>query len=161
VDLRTPGELDAAFGDMIRRLGEAHLDVEGILVEKFVSGGRETIIGMTTDPSVGPILMFGLGGIYVEALKDVSFRLAPVTEDDAREMLDSIRGARLLQEYRGAAVDRDALVEAIQRVSQLVGDHPEIAEMDINPFLAFSEGGIAVDARFALHSPTATRSEVR
>ena len=112
VDIRTPEELDAAFGDMIRRMGEAHLDLEGILVEKFVSGGRETIIGMATDPSVGPILMFGLGGIYVEALKDVSFRLAPVTEEDAREMLDSIRGARLLQEYRGGAGDRKAVVAA-------------------------------------------------
>jgi acyl-CoA synthetase (NDP forming) len=116
---------------------------------------------MTTDPSVGPILMFGVGGIYVEALKDVAFRLAPVNEHDALEMLDSIRGARLLQEYRGGAVDRGALVEAIQRVSQLVGDHPEIAEMDINPFLAFADGGLAVDARFSLHPPHERRQEVR
>jgi acetyltransferase len=161
VDIRTSTELEAAFGDMIRRMGEAHLDLEGILVEKFVSGGRETIVGMTTDPSVGPILMFGVGGIYVEALKDVAFRLAPVNEHDALEMLDSIRGARLLQEYRGGAVDRGALVEAIQRVSQLVGDHPEIAEMDINPFLAFADGGLAVDARFSLHPPHERRQEVR
>jgi acetyltransferase len=160
VDIRTPGELDAAFGDMVRRLGEADLDLEGILVEKFVSGGRETIIGVTTDPSVGPILMFGLGGIYVEALKDVAFRLAPVNEHDARDMLDSIRGARLLKEYRGGAVDREALVEAIQRVSQLVGDHPEIAEMDINPFLAFGDGGLAVDARFSIRPPDAERREL-
>jgi acetyl coenzyme A synthetase (ADP forming)-like protein len=150
VDIRTPAELDKAFGDMIRRMGEAHLDLEGILVEKFVSGGRETIIGMTTDPSVGPILMFGVGGIYVEALKDVSFRLAPVTEQDGYEMLDSIRGARLLQEYRGGAVDRAAVVEAIQRISQLVAAHPEIAELDINPFLAFEDGGLAVDGRVSL-----------
>jgi acetyltransferase len=161
VDIRTEEELDSAFGDMVRRMGEAHLDLEGILVEKFVSGGRETIVGMTTDPSVGPILMFGVGGIYVEALKDVSFRLAPVTEHDARGMLDAIRGARLLREYRGGAVDREALVEAIQRVSQLVGDHPEIAEMDINPFLAFADGGLAVDARFSLHPPDEPRPEVR
>ncbi len=160
VDIRGPEELDAAFGDMVRRMGEADLDLEGILVEKFVSGGRETIIGMTTDPSVGPILMFGVGGIYVEALKDVAFRLAPVNEHDAREMLDSIRGARLLQEYRGGAVDREALVEAIQRVSQLVCDHPEIAEMDINPFSAFADGGLAVDARFSLYPPDVKRQEV-
>ncbi len=161
VDIRTPEELDVAFGDMVRRMGEAHLDLEGILIEKFVSGGRETIVGMTTDPSVGPILMFGIGGIYVEALKDVAFRLAPVNEHDAREMLDSIRGARLLQEYRGGAVDRDALVETVQRISQLVGDHPEISEMDINPFLAFPEGGLAVDARFSLWPPHEERREVR
>lgn len=151
VDIRSPEELDTAWGEMVRRVSEADLDLEGILVEKFVSGGRETIIGMTTDPSVGPILMFGIGGIYVEALKDVAFRLAPVTEHDAWEMLDSIRGARLLQEYRGTRVDRGAVVETIQRVSQLVGDFPEIAEMDINPFLAFRDRGVAVDARFSLH----------
>ncbi|NJD18217.1 MAG: acetate--CoA ligase family protein, partial [Gemmatimonadetes bacterium] len=160
VDIRTPEELDAAFGDMVRRMGEADFNLEGILVEKFVTGGRETIVGMSTDPSVGPILMFGIGGIYVEALKDVSFRLAPVNEHDAREMLDSIRGARLLREYRGGAVDREALVEAIQRVSQLVGDHPEIAEMDVNPFLAFDEGGLAVDARFSLHAADRDRREL-
>jgi acetyltransferase len=160
VDIRTLEEMDVAYGDMVRRLGEADLDLEGILVEKFVSGGRETIIGMTTDPSVGPILMFGVGGIYVEALKDVAFRLVPVNEHEAREMLDSIRGARLLKEYRGGAVDREALVEAIQRVSQLVGDHPEIAEMDINPFLAFGDGGLAVDGRFSLRPPGGGQGKV-
>jgi acetyltransferase len=152
VDIRTPAELDAAFGDMIRRMGEAHLDLEGVLVEKFVKGGRETIIGMSTDPSFGPTLMFGLGGIFVEVLQDVSFRLAPVSEVDASEMLGAIRGAKLLDEFRGnAGADRAAVVQAIQRVSQLVVAHPEIAEMDINPFLAFPEGGLAVDCRIALH----------
>ncbi|HKJ03525.1 MAG TPA: acetate--CoA ligase family protein, partial [Longimicrobiales bacterium] len=154
VDIRSAQELDAAFGDMIRRMGEAHIDLEGILVEKFVRGGRETIIGTSTDPSFGPILMFGLGGIFVEALQDVAFRLAPVSEVDASEMLNSIRGAKLLEEFRGnAGVDRGAVVEAIQRISQLVIDHPDIAEMDINPFLAFPEGGLAVDCRVALHAP--------
>jgi acetyltransferase len=104
--------------------------------------------------------MFGVGGIYVEALKDVAFRLAPVNEHEAREMLDSIRGARLLQEYRGGAVDREALVEAIQRVSQLVCDHPEIAEMDINPFSSFADGGLAVDARFSLYPPDVKRQQM-
>ncbi|HSG06863.1 MAG TPA: acetate--CoA ligase family protein [Longimicrobiales bacterium] len=157
VDIRSVQELDAAYGDMIRRMGEAHIELEGILVEKFVQGGRETIIGMSIDPSFGPILMFGLGGIYVEVLQDVAFRLAPVSEIDASEMLDSIRGARLLEEFRGTAgVDRSSVTEAIQRISQLVVDHPEIAELDINPFLAFPEGGVAVDCRVALH-PKADR----
>ena len=152
VDIRSAQELDTAYGEMIRRMGEAHIDLEGVLVEKFAKGGRETIIGMSTDPSFGPILMFGLGGIFVEVLQDVSFRLAPVSEVDASEMLESIRGARLLQEFRGnAGVDRGAVVEAIQRISQLVVEHPEIAELDINPFLAFPEGGLAVDCRVALH----------
>jgi acetyl coenzyme A synthetase (ADP forming)-like protein len=151
VDIRTPGELDVAYGDMVRRLGEADVDLEGILVERFVSGGRETIVGLSTDPKFGPILMFGLGGIYVEALRDVSFRLAPVSEVDAQEMIDSIRGARLLRELRGeAGADRTALVEAIQRISQLVVDHPRIRELDVNPLLAFAKGVLAVDCRVAL-----------
>jgi acetyltransferase len=153
VDIRSAPELDAAYGEMIRRMGEAHIDLEGVLVEKFVKGGRETIIGMSTDPSFGPILMFGLGGIFVEVLQDVSFRLAPLSEVDATEMLTSIRGAKLLDGFRGnAAVDRGAVREAIQRISQLVVEHPEIAELDINPFLAFPEGGLAVDCRVALHA---------
>ncbi len=153
VDIRTPAELDAAFGTMVRRLGEAEIDLEGILVEKFVSGGRETIVGMSTDPAFGPILMFGLGGIFVEALQDVAFRLAPVSEVDAQEMLSSIRGARLLEEFRGeAGADREALIEAIQRISQLVVDHPEIRELDVNPLLAFSEGALAVDCRVTLQA---------
>ena len=154
VDIRTPRELDLAFGDMVRRLGEAEIDLEGILVEKFVSGGRETIVGLSTDPSFGPILMFGLGGIYVEALKDVSFRLAPVSVVDAEEMIGSIRGARLLEEFRGeAGADRAALVEAIQRISQLVVDHPRIRELDVNPLLAFTKGVLAVDCRVSLQPP--------
>ncbi|HSM60445.1 MAG TPA: acetate--CoA ligase family protein, partial [Longimicrobiales bacterium] len=152
VDLRTPAELDTAFGEMIRSLGESSLDIEGILVQPFASGGRETIVGMSTDPLFGPILMFGLGGIHVEALKDVAFRLAPVTGIDACEMLSSIRGARLLDELRGEpAADRAALVEAIQRISQLVEEHTGIAELDVNPLLAFPEGCLAVDGRIRLH----------
>jgi acetyl coenzyme A synthetase (ADP forming)-like protein len=152
VDIRTPEELDRAFGRIVKKLGEAEIEIEGVLVQRFASGGRETIIGMSSDPSFGPILMFGLGGIYVEALRDVAFSLAPISEVDAREMLSSIRGARLLDEVRGeAGADRDALVDAIQRLSQLVVDHPDIAEFDVNPFLAFSDGGLAVDCRISLH----------
>ncbi len=156
VDVRSQDELDAAFGELVRSLGEEGVDLEGILVEKFVSGGRETIIGMSTDPSIGPILMFGLGGIYVEALGDVSFRLAPVSEIDALEMLDSIRGSALLEPVRAeAGVDKKSLVEGIQRISQLVIDHPEIAELDVNPFLAFPNGGLAVDCRVSLRADEA------
>ncbi len=151
VDIRNAGELDVAFGELVRDVGEAGIDLEGILVQRFASGGRETILGMSTDPSVGPILMFGLGGIYVEVLKDVAFRLAPVSEVDAREMLSGIRGARLLEELRGdPGVDQDAIVEAIQRLSQLVVDFPEIEELDVNPLLAFADGSLAVDCRIAL-----------
>ncbi len=151
VDVRSQEELDETFGTLIRTLAEAGLDIEGVLIEHFASGGRETIIGMSTDPSIGPVLMFGLGGIYVEALGDVSFRLAPVSQVDAEEMVGSIRGSALLEPIRGGGgVDRAALVEAVQRISQLVVDHPEIAELDVNPFLGFPSGGLAVDCRVAL-----------
>lgn len=151
VDIRTREEVEVAFGELVRNVGEAGIDLEGVLMQRFVSGGRETIIGMTTDPILGPVLMFGLGGIYVEILQDVAFRIAPVSDLDAEEMLQSIRGARLLEAVRGeSAVDRRALVETIQRVSQLVIDHPTIGELDINPFMAFPEGGMAVDARVSL-----------
>jgi acetyl coenzyme A synthetase (ADP forming)-like protein len=151
VDVRSQRELDEAFGDLVRTIGEASLDLDGILVERFASGGRETIIGVSTDPAIGPILMFGLGGIYVEALGDVSFRLAPVSRVDAEEMLSSIRGSRLLDSIRGeAGVDRGAVLDALQRISQLVVDHPEIVELDVNPFLAFPSGGLAVDCRVRL-----------
>ncbi|MCG6987254.1 MAG: acetate--CoA ligase family protein [Gemmatimonadetes bacterium] len=151
VDIRSQVELDEAFGDLIRRLGDAEIDLEGILVQRYAKGGRETVIGMSTDPSFGPILMFGLGGIYVEALKDVAFRLAPVSEVDARDMIGSIRGARLLEEFRGEeGVDQRALIETIQRISQMVLDHPDIVELDINPCLAFPDGVLAVDCRVAL-----------
>jgi acyl-CoA synthetase (NDP forming) len=113
--------------------------------------GRELIVGMSVDPAFGPLLMFGLGGIHAEVLKDVSFRIHPVSDVDAGEMLDSIRGAAILEGVRGEPpVDRALVEEVIQRVSQLVGDHPEITELDINPFIAYPDGGVAVDARIAV-----------
>ena len=151
VDIRTPEELRTAYGTLVRSLGEAEAELEGVLVARFASGGREVIVGMSYDPVFGPILMFGLGGVLVEALEDVAFRLVPVSEVDAREMVDGIRGVRLLEPFRGEeGVDRDALVEAIQRVSQLVNDHPEIVELDVNPFLSFPVGVLAADARISL-----------
>jgi acetyltransferase len=122
----------------------------------MVRGGRETIIGMQLDPSFGPLLMFGLGGIFVEVMKDVAFRISPITDLDAREMVRSIRGFPILQGVRGAApADLAAIEEAILRLSQLVLDHPEIASFDVNPFLAFEEGrrSLAVDARMSIVPP--------
>lgn len=122
--------------------------VDGVLVQKMVPRGKETIIGMTLDPQFGPVLMFGLGGIYVEAVRDVVFRVQPVTDVDAAEMVRAIRGVGLLQGVRGEpASDLAAVEEAIQRISQLVGDHDAIREMDVNPWMAFPTGGVAVDGR--------------
>jgi acetyltransferase len=150
IDLRDDTELRSAFESITKRVRDASpgARIDGIQIEQYVKGGREIIIGMSHDPLFGPVLMFGLGGIYVEVLRDVVFRIQPVSDVDAREMIDSIRGAKLLRGVRGeAASDTDLLVEVIQRVSQLVGERPEVLEMDINPFVVFESGGIAVDAR--------------
>ncbi len=125
--------------------------IEGMLVQRMVRGGRETIVGISREPTFGPLVMFGLGGIYVEALGDVQFRVAPIGPLDAHDMLHGIRGAAILEGVRGAPpVDFAALGDALQRVSQLAVDFPEIAEVDINPLLAFPTGVMAVDARMLL-----------
>jgi acetyl coenzyme A synthetase (ADP forming)-like protein len=134
-----------------RRAGISADAVDGVLVQKMVGGGKETIVGMTSDPQFGPVLMFGLGGIYVEALGDVVFRVHPVSDVDAGEMVRSIRGFTLLKGVRGEpASDTAAVEEVIQRISRLVGDHDAIRELDVNPWLAFPAGGVAVDGRISL-----------
>jgi acetate---CoA ligase (ADP-forming) len=155
VGIDDEAELRAAFRRMMTevpaRAGIDAADVDGVLVQKMVPRGKETIIGMTLDPQFGPVLMFGLGGIYVEALKDVVFRVHPVTDVDAREMVRGIRGASLLQGVRGEpASDTAAIAETIERISQLVGDHDAIREMDVNPWMAFPDGGVAVDGRITV-----------
>jgi len=155
LDLRTTDDVRAAFDRIIERVRAARpaAEVEGVMVEQYVRGGRETIIGLSTDPSFGAVLMFGLGGIYVEALRDVVFRVQPLTDIDAHEMTHQIRGAKLLGGIRGEPpVDREAIADVIQRVSWLVGNHPDIEELDINPFVVFESGGTAVDARIRIAS---------
>jgi acetyl coenzyme A synthetase (ADP forming)-like protein len=153
VDLRSASEVAEAYRAIHSSVGEWHdgARIEGILVESYQKEGLEVIVGMSTDPRFGPILMFGLGGIYVEALKDVAFRVQPLTRTDAEEMIRSIRGFPLLDGVRGeAGADLEALAEVIQRVSQLVGDHDRVSELDLNPFMALESGGVAVDARITL-----------
>ena len=161
LDLRTVDEVERAFDAMLQRVAAKQPDAEihGVVLEQYVRGGRETIIGMSQDPSFGPVLMFGLGGIYVEALRDVAFRIHPVSDLDAREMIHDIRGIKLLEGVRGEPpADMAAIEQAIQRVSQLVGDYPEIAEFDINPLVVFEQGAIAVDARIRIAGGAATAS---
>jgi acetyltransferase len=123
-------------------------EVEGVLVQEMLEGGVEVIIGATKDPVFGHAIMFGLGGIFVETLRDVSFRIAPLTRRDAEEMIEEIRGHCVLMGARGRpAADREAIVDAIARVSRLVTDHrDDIAELDINPLVVFPKGAKAVDA---------------
>jgi acetyl coenzyme A synthetase (ADP forming)-like protein len=127
----------------------------GVTVQQMVTAGKEIILGMSRDPQFGPMIMFGLGGIYVEVLKDVTFRIAPLTERDAQEMPTEIRAAKLLTGARGEQpVDMAALQESILRLSQLVTDFPEIVEMDINPLKVQPEAGgaIAIDSRISLQA---------
>ena len=132
--------------------------IEGVYVEGMVGRGREIILGMTRDPQFGPMLMFGLGGIFVEVMKDVTFHIAPITKEESLQMLRSTKSFALLKGVRGqASVDLDAIAVALQRISQLVTDFPQIVEMDINPFIVGTVGSesIAADARITLQEPEA------
>ena len=125
--------------------------VEGILVEDCSPSGLECIVGMTRDPQLGAALMFGLGGVFVEVLRDVAFQLVPICEEEAHEMVTSIKGAKLLTGYRGQAPrDLAAIEDLLQKVSSFVQAHPEINELDINPVLVYEHGLRVVDARVLL-----------
>jgi acetate---CoA ligase (ADP-forming) len=162
LNLQDESELRREFASLVADVREARPDArtQGILVTPFHEGGRELILGMTADPTFGPILMFGLGGIYVETFKDVAFRVPPVTELEAREMMESIRSFPLLQGVRGeASIRMESVVRALQRLSQLVLDHDTFSEIDVNPFLATPEEAFAIDARIRL-TPSEPRSDV-
>jgi acetyltransferase len=155
VDVRTDEELIRSFQTLMERVERHGLNeaLQGVLVQEMIRGGREVILGIVQDPQFGPLIMFGLGGIYVESLADVVFRIWPITDRDAHEMIRSIRGFPILRGTRGEPpVDFAALEEALMRLSQLAGDFPEIAELDVNPFLASPAPGAskAVDARIRL-----------
>lgn len=142
LDIRDEAGVRAAFRKLMAEEGE------GVNVQKMLTGGREVVIGFANDPAFGPILMFGLGGVFVEVLKDVSFAVCPVSDVRARELIHGIKGYPILQGVRGQkGVDEEALVDMIQRVSQIACDLPQIAELECNPFLAFPDGVVGVDMR--------------
>jgi acyl-CoA synthetase (NDP forming) len=125
--------------------------IEGVSVQQMARPGVEIIIGMFKDPQFGPVIMFGLGGIFVEVLKDVSFRLIPIEKRDAEEMLEEIKGKDLLNGYRGQEpADKEALIDVLLKVSGLVEKMPEIKELDLNPVFAYKDAAVAVDARIVL-----------
>src|SRR5712671_4731408 len=137
----------------------ANANLLGVQVQQMLTGGQEVIIGAVTDPVFGKLVAFGLGGVLVEVLKDITFRLAPATEGDALSMLDGIAAAQILKGVRGAdPVNRGALAKMIQNVSQLISDYPEIVEMDLNPVFATKDGAIAADVRIVVNfSPAPAR----
>ncbi len=151
----SPDEVRDTYEDLVVRARNYQSDatILGVQVQEMVDldSGTETILGMNRDPQFGPLLLFGLGGIFVEVLEDTTVRVAPVSEPEASAMLDDIESAPLLQGARGREpVDRDALVETVQRLSQLVTDFPAIVELDINPLVATPDGVKAVDLRLTL-----------
>lgn len=155
INLHNSEAVRDAYDLMMMRIGRRMPDalLEGVYLEGMAPKGREVILGMTRDLQFGPMMMFGLGGIFVEVMKDVTFHLAPITKDEAMQMLEATKSFELLKGVRGqAAVDMDAIAEALQHISQLVTDFPQIMEMDINPFIVSSVGGqsIAADARITL-----------
>ncbi len=152
-----------AVRDAVRKMTESvrlrapTARVEGFEVEAEVRGGKEVLIGLQRDPGFGPIVVFGLGGIYVEVLRDVTFRLAPIRPLSAHHMIESVKAFPLLKGVRGEAPsDIDALAEAIERVSQLSVQLPDVAEMDLNPMIVrgVGSGVVAVDARIVLGPPS-------
>src|SRR6202051_2249947 len=131
---------------------DAKAEILGVQIQQMLTGGQEVIIGAVTDPAFGKLVAFGLGGILVEVLKDITFRLAPATNGDALAMLDGTQAAEILRGVRGAKpVDRAALSSMIERVSSLVSDFPEISEMDLNPVFATDHGATAADVRIVLN----------
>jgi acyl-CoA synthetase (NDP forming) len=143
-------EGDEAVRAAYRQVSSAVPDPEGVLLQEFVSGGHEILIGMVEDPNFGPLVVFGLGGVFVELIGDVAFRIHPLTDLDVDEMIASVKSARLLEGYRGGEPgDVDAVKEALLRVSALIEDIPEMVEMDMNPVKVGTPGdGVrVVDAR--------------
>lgn len=155
LNLNNAQDVRAAYEDMMENIPkkEPEADLEGVQLQKMLSGGTEVIIGMIQDPTFGSMLMFGLGGIYVEVLEDVEFAIAPVNESEAKDMVKKIKTHELLEGTRGdKPKDIDSIVDIILRISQLVCDFPEINEFEINPLMVFDEGdgALAVDMRAIL-----------
>jgi acetyl-CoA synthetase (ADP-forming) len=125
--------------------------IDGVAVQQMAKPGTEVIIGTTTDPQFGPVMMFGLGGIFVEVLKDVAFRIVPLEARDAKQIVREIKGYPVLEGVRGQeGADLASLEKLILQVSEFVAQHPEVRELDLNPVLAYPDGAIAVDARVVL-----------
>jgi len=153
LDLKTARQVGKAYDDVMLAIKKEYpqAKIEGVSVQKMARSGVEVIIGMSQDAQFGPVLMFGLGGILVEILKDVSFRIVPLTKRDAAEMIREIKGYPLLEGYRGQEpVDVSNLEELVLKVSDFVEKNPEVKELDLNPVFAYKDGAVAVDARVVL-----------
>ena len=156
VNLNSPEAVRSAFTDIVRdaKREKPKADIQGALIYQMVPEGVELVIGATFSRQFGHAVMFGLGGIFVEAAMDVVFRLVPLTREDSLDMIQEIRGRKILGNFRGKpAVNINAIADIIEKLSALVADHPEILEVDLNPVIASAAGAIVVDARMALGEP--------
>jgi len=151
LNLMNAEDVSKAYRDILETFKYQH--IEGVAVQRMAKAGIEAIIGVTRDPSFGPLIMFGLGGVFVEVLRDVSFRILPITEKDAMQMINDIRGSGILKGYRGQAVDLDSLQQLLLKISQLVVENPEIQELDLNPLFLYPDGYVTVDARMFVSEP--------
>ncbi|GAC1343617.1 MAG: acetate--CoA ligase family protein [Acetobacteraceae bacterium] len=153
VGLKTPDDIRRGYDTILANAKKYKADAKiiGIQVQQMIDGGQEVIVGAVTDDSFGKLVAFGLGGVLVEVLKDITFRLAPATNEDALSMMDGLQAAEMLKGVRGSEpVSREAVSTLIVRVSELVSDFPEIAEMDLNPVFASAKGAIAADVRIVV-----------
>jgi acyl-CoA synthetase (NDP forming) len=153
LNLKTPAEVGAAFDEIMASAKEKFpkANIHGVAVQGMAKSGLEIIIGMTKDAQFGPVLMFGLGGIFVEVMKDVSFGITPITKRDAGEMIHSIKGFPLLNGFRGTPkIDVANLESWLLKLSDFAQTYPEIKEFDLNPIFAYAQGAMVVDARIIL-----------
>jgi len=153
LNLKNGTQVEKAYISILSSVKKHHpkAKIEGISVQQMAKLGTEIIIGMTKDAQFGPVLMFGFGGILVEILKDVSFRIVPLTAYDAKEMICEIKGYKLLEGYRGQdPADIKTLEKLLVNLSKFIEKHPEIKELDLNPVFAYKKGVVAVDARVML-----------
>lgn len=153
VDVKNATQVSNAYREIMTSIKQKYpkAAIDGLSVQPMAKPGVEVIIGMTKDAQFGPVLMFGLGGIFVEILKDVSFRIVPLARRDAAEMIRDIKGYPVLEGYRGQAPsDVSALEDMLLKVSAFVDKNPDIKELDLNPVFAYSDGAVAVDARVVL-----------
>jgi acyl-CoA synthetase (NDP forming) len=153
LSLSNATEVKKAYEEIFKRVRKHYprAVIHGVSVQKMVRPGTEVIVGTSKDPQFGPVIMFGLGGIFVELLKDVSFRVIPVDRRDAQEMIQEIKGYPLLQGFRGTEpASISALVEIILKISRLVEENPQIKELELNPVFAYRDKALAVDARIIL-----------
>ena len=148
LDIRSAEEAQSAFSELQAKMEAGD---NAVLVQEMIKGQRELVIGMTRDPQFGPCVMFGLGGIFTEILRDVSFRVAPLEKGDAQEMMEEIKGKKILDKVRGMeVVDREVLEKSLIAVGQIGLDYPEIQEIDINPVKIRKGKPVAVDALIVL-----------